>query len=143
MTSACVKLSFLCLHNMSQKWNCCMFFLWFVLMIFFYVTHKYHVCAMFSFVFRDIFRKHFTQPSYFTINRLLLSSKINTYHAEFLKWDNPSYIFGTVLYHFRDINMKTCSWSTNSIEPGQTAQMIRLACLYTVGKSYSLSVLAG
>ena len=28
------------------------------------------------------------------------------YHAEFLKWNKPSNIFGTVHYHFRDIKMK-------------------------------------
>ena len=59
---------------------------------------------------------------------------INPYHAEFLKWNNPTSIFGTLHYHFRDIKMKTQSWSANSIEPGQTA---------TGGKGYSLSVLAG
>ena len=31
----------------------------------------------------------------------------NPYHAEFLKWNNPSYMCGTVHYHFRDIKMKT------------------------------------
>ena len=31
----------------------------------------------------------------------------NTYHAEFIKWNNPSYIFGTVYISFRDIKMKT------------------------------------
>ena len=25
-------------------------------------------------------------------------------------------------YHFRDVKMKTLSWSANSIEPGQTAR---------------------
>ena len=35
--------------------------------------------------------------------------KLNPYHAEFLKWNNPSYIFGTVHYLFkgyRDENLK-------------------------------------
>ena len=32
---------------------------------------------------------------------------LNPYHAEFLKWNNPPSIFGTVHYHFRDIKMKT------------------------------------
>ena len=44
---------------------------------------------------------------------------------------------------FSDVKMKTQSWSANSIEPGVTARMCRLAWLYTGGKGYSLSVLAG
>ena len=55
--------------------------------------------------------------------------------AEFLKWTNPTSIIGTVYWHFRNIKMKTWSWSAYSIEPGQTAQMCRLALLYTGGKS--------
>ena len=43
--------------------------------------------------------------------------------AEFLKWSNPPSIFGTVHYHFRDIEMRTWSWSDTIIEPGQTARM--------------------
>ena len=31
----------------------------------------------------------------------------NPYHVEFLKWNSPPYIFGTVHYHFRDIKMRT------------------------------------
>ena len=38
---------------------------------------------------------------------------------------------------------KLKSWSANSIQPGQTAQMWRLAWLYTGGKDLSLSVPAG
>ena len=37
---------------------------------------------------------------------------------------------------FRDIKMKNWSWSANSIEPGQSAQMGRLAGLYPGGKAY-------
>ena len=59
--------------------------------------------------------------------------------AEFLKWNNPPSIFGTVHYHFRDIKMKTWSWSANSLEPDQTAQKCRLAWLYTGGKAFWLS----
>ena len=36
----------------------------------------------------------------------------NPYHAEFLKWNNQSYIFGTVHYHFygyQDENLKLVS----------------------------------
>ena len=44
---------------------------------------------------------------------------------------------------FRDIKMRSLSWSANSTEPGQTAQMFSLAWLYTGGKDLSLSVLAG
>ena len=44
---------------------------------------------------------------------------------------------------FRDVKMKISSWSTNSIEPGQTARMCRLSWIYTGGKGYSRSVLAG
>ena len=51
----------------------------------------------------------------------------NPYHAEFLKWNDPPSIFGTIHYHFRDIKMKTKSWSANSIEPGQTARMVAKA----------------
>ena len=32
---------------------------------------------------------------------------------------------------FRDIKMRSWSWSANSIEPGQTARMFRLAWIYT------------
>ena len=74
---------------------------------------------------------------------MLSLGEVNPYHAEFLKWNNPPYIFVTVHYHFRDIKMKTWNWSANSIEPGQTARMCSLAWLYTGGKGYSLSVLAG
>ena len=35
---------------------------------------------------------------------------------------------------FRDIKMITWSWSANSIQPGQTEWMCRLAWLYTGGK---------
>ena len=52
--------------------------------------------------------------------------------AEFLKWNNPPSIFGTVHYFFRDIKIR--SWSASSIEPGQTARIRRLAWLYTGGK---------
>ena len=37
---------------------------------------------------------------------------VDTYHAEFLKWNNPSDIFGTVHYHFQgyeDENLKLVS----------------------------------
>ena len=40
-------------------------------------------------------------------------------------------IFGTVNYYFRDVKMKTWSWLTNSIEPGQTARDCMLAWLYS------------
>ena len=59
---------------------------------------------------------------------------LNHSPAEFLKWNNPPSIFRPVHFHFRDIKMKTLSWSAKSIEPGQTAQMCRLAWLYTGGK---------
>ena len=59
---------------------------------------------------------------------------INPYHAEFLKWNNSSYILALSIIIFRDIKMKTWRWSANSIEPGQTAQMCGLAWLYTGGK---------
>ena len=67
----------------------------------------------------------------------------NPYYAKFLKWNNPPYSFGTVHHHFRDIKMKTLSWSSNSIEPGQNARMCRLVWLYTGSKGLSLTVLAG
>ena len=50
----------------------------------------------------------------------------------FINGKNPPSIFGTTCITFRD--MKTQSWSANSIEPGQTARMCRLAWLYTGGK---------
>ena len=56
--------------------------------------------------------------------------RINPYHAEFLKWNNPSTILALSIIIFRDITMKTWRWSVNSIEPGQTARMCRLAWLY-------------
>ena len=71
------------------------------------------------------------------------SAFINPYHAEFLKWNNPPSIFGTVHYHFKgyqDGKLKLVS--QQYIEHGQTAWMCRLAWLYTGGKGYSLSVLA-
>ena len=45
--------------------------------------------------------------------------------------------------YFRDIKMRTKSWSASSIKPGQTARMCRLARLYTGGKGLSLSFPAG
>ena len=30
----------------------------------------------------------------------------NPYHVEVFKWNNPSSIFGTAQYHFRDIKLK-------------------------------------
>ena len=44
-----------------------------------------------------------------------LSVCLNTYHVEFLKWSNPPSVFDTFHYHFKDIKMKTLSWSANSI----------------------------
>ena len=32
---------------------------------------------------------------------------VDPYHAEFIKWNNPPYNFGTVHYHFKDIKMRT------------------------------------
>ena len=55
---------------------------------------------------------------------------VKAYHAKFPKGNNPFSIFGTVNYHFKDVKMK----KANSIEPGQIAQMCRLAWLYTGGK---------
>ena len=51
-----------------------------------------------------------------------------------LKWNNPPSIFATVHFHFRDIKVRICSRSVNSIEPGHTAPMCSLAWLYTGGK---------
>ena len=82
------------------------------------------------------------------INNLLniktACQRVNPYHAEFLKWNNQPYIFGTLSLSFLGIpRWKLKSWSANSIEPGQTARMSRLARLYTGGKGQSLSVSAG
>ena len=43
------------------------------------------------------------------------------------------------IINFRNIKMRTWSWTANSIEPCQTPQMCRVAWLYTGGKSWSLS----
>ena len=57
-----------------------------------------------------------------------------------LDLSNQHSIFGTtyIHYHFRDIKMRNLSWWTNSIQPGQTARVCRLARLYTGGKRRSL-----
>ena len=60
--------------------------------------------------------------------------RINSYHAEFLKWNNSPSVLQPSIIIFRDIKLKTWSWSANSIEPGQTAKICRLAWLYTGGK---------
>ena len=39
----------------------------------------------------------------------------NPYYAEYFKWNIPPYIFGTVYYHFMDIEMRTWIWLANSI----------------------------
>ena len=67
---------------------------------------------------------------YFDLSVCFRMVTLNLYHAEFLKWNNPSSIFGTIHYHFRDIKMKTCSWSANSIEPGQTTDVHSGLALY-------------
>ena len=39
----------------------------------------------------------------------LVRPQVNPYHIKFLKWNNPSYLFGTVHYHFKgyqDENLK-------------------------------------
>ena len=41
------------------------------------------------------------------MNSYVISDTANPYHGEFLKWNNPPYIFGTVHYHFRDIKTRT------------------------------------
>ena len=42
--------------------------------------------------------------------------------AEFLKWNSPPSIFGTVHYKFLGISRRELEiWSANSIEPGQNA----------------------
>ena len=58
----------------------------------------------------------------------------NPLPAEFIKWNNPTYIFGTGHYHFKGYQDKNLSWSGNNLEPSQTAQICRLAWLYTGGK---------
>ena len=70
---------------------------------------------------------------------------LNPYHAEYLKWNNPSYIFGTVHYHFQgyqDENLKLVSQQYRAWSDC-TARKCSLAWLYTGGKGLSLSVLAG
>ena len=46
-----------------------------------------------------------TIKTIFNVSKFLFI--LNTYHAVFLKWNNPSLIFGTVHYDFRDIKMRT------------------------------------
>ena len=41
-----------------------------------------------------------------TLGRRKFIITFNPYHAECLKWNNPSYIFGTFHYHFRDIKIR-------------------------------------
>ena len=60
---------------------------------------------------------------YMYMNKYYAYEYINPYHVEFLKWNNPLYIFGSVHYHFKgyqDENLKLVSQ--------------RLAWLYTGGK---------
>ena len=52
---------------------------------------------------------------------------LNLYPAEFLKWNNPTSIYGTTHYYFRDTKMRIWSWSDTSIEPGQTARTCQLS----------------
>jgi hypothetical protein len=66
-------------------------------------------------------------------------------NAKFLEWTCPASIFGTVHYQFfADITIKIWNKSANSIKPGQTALMCRLAWLDISGQAgQSLSVPAG
>ena len=48
--------------------------------------------------------KHYTYIDYIEDTQDFFS--INPYHVEFLKWNNPSPIFGTIYYHFRNIKTK-------------------------------------
>jgi hypothetical protein len=52
----------------------------------------------------------------------------------------PLPFLGLSIINFRDINLNILSLSANSIEPGQTARMCRLAWLYTGGKGLTFSV---
>jgi hypothetical protein len=52
----------------------------------------------------------------------------------------PHPILELSIINFRDINLNVESLSANSIEPGQTARMFRLAWLYTGGKGVTLLV---
>ena len=58
-----------------------------------------------------------------------LNGVINTYHAEFLKWNNPPFIYGTFHYHFsgyQDENLV-------GIEPAQTEQILVGKAIITFG----------
>ena len=62
---------------------------------------------------------------YISMNFILkIIENINVYQAEILKWNNPPSIFGTFHNHFSNIKMRTCSWSSNNIEYGQTARIV-------------------
>ena len=69
------------------------------------------VCLFIRPLFVRSFFRSFVRPFYcrfsFVCGFMAISKSINPYHAEFLKWNNPPSIFGTVHYHFRDIEMKT------------------------------------
>ena len=78
---------------------------------------------------KKIFEIFFLTISKLKDNASQLLIQLNPYHAKFLKWNNPPYIFRTV-------KMKPLKWSANSIKPGQTAWMCRPSWLYTGGKAY-------
>ena len=50
---------------------------------------------------------------------------VNPYHAEFLKWNKPSYIFGTDHYLRGYIKMKTWRWSANTVLVAKANQFRR------------------
>ena len=61
----------------------------------------------------------------------------NPLPAEFLIWNNlPSSLVLSII--FRDIKLRNWSWSANSIEPDQIAEMCRLDRLYTGGETNCL-----
>ena len=68
------------------------------------------------------------------LNPYLLNFLNGLVHLQFLEQSIISY---------GDIKLKIRCWSANSIEPGQTAQMCRLAWLYTGGIGIVLSVPTG
>ena len=54
-----------------------------------------------------IFNRMNGNNSHNDIHVLISIRFLNPYHAEFLKWNNVPYTFGTVHYHFRDIKIRT------------------------------------
>ena len=54
--------------------------------------------------------------------------RFNLWPVKFLKWNNPSSIFGTVHFHFRDIKIRTWSWVSQQYRAWSDCMNVQ-ACL--------------